>query len=359
MFPKINICITCVGGRLIYDIIRSIRDADDYQARLIGVDANKNAHGRLLCDKFYVVPDAEKNPKKWLERILQINKSEKINILLVFSEGETLIISKNKKILAKNKIKIAVNDYSKVVNLIDKYILMKNLKEGGLDVGFFSRVGSKDDCLHLAKKIGYPPNKIVFKPRISRGSRGVLIADKNLNKLKHLVPNRFCLSANLNLLLRECLNKGVKFENLLCMPHYKGDVWDVDILADNGNIINIAARIRQLKNPYWPTSTGHKSSNLKKIIDYATKACNILKLSGPNDFDIVLDEKGVPKILDAASRYSGSVGVSYISGINILSQTIRYILKLPYKKFKFKEGLILRPYITMTSIPIKNELDFL
>ena len=66
-----------------------------------------------------------------------------------------------------------------------------------------------------------------------------------------------------------------------------------------------------------------------------------------------------PKILDAASRYSGSVGVSYVSGINMLSQTIRYILKLPYKKFRFKKGLVLRPYTTMTSIPAKNELDFL
>ena len=45
MAPKINICITCVGGRLIYDIIRSIRDADDYKANIIGVDANKDAHG--------------------------------------------------------------------------------------------------------------------------------------------------------------------------------------------------------------------------------------------------------------------------------------------------------------------------
>ena len=63
MAPKINICITCVGGRLIYDIIRSIRDADDYQAHIIGVDSNKNAHGRLLCDQFYLVPDAERNQK--------------------------------------------------------------------------------------------------------------------------------------------------------------------------------------------------------------------------------------------------------------------------------------------------------
>ena len=48
---------------LIYDIIRSIRDADDYKATIIGVDANKDAHGRLLCDKFYLVPDSENNQK--------------------------------------------------------------------------------------------------------------------------------------------------------------------------------------------------------------------------------------------------------------------------------------------------------
>ena len=104
MAPKINICITCVGGRLIYDIIRSIRDADDYKANIIGVDANKDAHGRLLCDKFYLVPDSERQPTKWLQSILQRNTSDKINILLVFSEGETLIISKN-KILTKIKLK--------------------------------------------------------------------------------------------------------------------------------------------------------------------------------------------------------------------------------------------------------------
>ena len=60
---------------------------------------------------------------------------------------------------------------------------MQSLKENGLDVGVFSKIDSKNDFLNIAKKIGYPSRKIVFKPRISRGSRGVLIADKNLNKL--------------------------------------------------------------------------------------------------------------------------------------------------------------------------------
>ena len=94
------------------------------------------------------------------------------------------------------------------------------------------------------------------------------------------------------------------------MPHYNGDVWDVDLLADSGKVINITARVRQLK-----THIGLlvQAINLLiiKIIDYA-KVCKILKLSGPNDFDIVLDEQGIPKILDAVSRFSGSVEYSCV-----------------------------------------------
>ena len=41
----------------------------------------------------------------------------------------------------------------KLSNLIDKYILMKSLKENGLDVGVFSKIDSKNDFLNVAKKL--------------------------------------------------------------------------------------------------------------------------------------------------------------------------------------------------------------
>ena len=43
----------------------------------------------------------------------------------------------------------------------------------------------------------------------------------------------------------------------------------------------------------------------------------------------------------------------------MLSQLVRYILKIPYKKFIFKENLIFRPYLTMVNIPDENEFDYL
>ncbi|OUX15675.1 MAG: hypothetical protein CBE11_03750 [Rickettsiales bacterium TMED251] len=359
MVPKINICITCVGGRLIYDVIRAIRDAKDYKPFIIGIDSNKNAHGRLLCDSFFTVPHSEIDPKAWLSKIKKINSTFDIDILLVFSEGETILIAKNIKLLKDCNIKVAVNAYKIVKTLTDKLLLLTSLKEKGLEVGKFFDINSKQDVINSARLLNYPQKKIVLKPRNGRGSRGVLIANSRKKKFTNLIPERFCGTGNLDCIFKQCIKKNIKFRSLICTPFYEGRVWDVDVLAHEGKIINIAARERQLKNPLWPTSTGHKSSNNKKVIDYVQDICSLLKLSGPNDFDIVIDKLGNPKVLDAASRFSGSVGVSNIAGVNMLSQLIRYILKIPYKRFIFKENLILRPYITMVPIPKNNELDYL
>ena len=64
--PHFNVCITCVGGRLIYDMINAIRDSDDYTITVIGIDVNPDAHGRLLCDYFRVFPLASSDPDGWL-----------------------------------------------------------------------------------------------------------------------------------------------------------------------------------------------------------------------------------------------------------------------------------------------------
>ena len=56
MKQKINICLTCVGGEYIYDIIRAFRLADDMDIKIIGVDNNPEATGRYFLDHFEPVP---------------------------------------------------------------------------------------------------------------------------------------------------------------------------------------------------------------------------------------------------------------------------------------------------------------
>lgn len=359
MKPKIKICITCVGGRLIYDIIRAIRDADDYEVEIIGIDANPNAAGRLLCDYFYLVPHAEEDEKGWLKEIHNINQKNKIDGIIAFSEAESRLLGKHKKSFEDLNIKISITDNTTVDILTDKFLLLNHLAKSGIDVGEFYPLDDRSDFMEIAKKLGYPEKKVVFKPRYGRGSRGVLIADEKQKSFLSLLPERFCGLGSIEVLEKVCVEKNISISDHIAMPYYSGNVWDVDVLTKKGEVINVAARMRQLKNPLWPTSTGHKASADERIINYASKISKIFNINGPSDYDIVIDDNGKPKVLDAAARFSGSVGVSYVAGVNMMSQLIRCMFNIPFKKFNILDGMLLRPYITMAPILDKHELDFL
>ena len=359
MKNKIIICITCVGGRLIYDIIKALRDANDYDIKIIGIDSDKNASGRLLCDVFYIVPHSETDPDGWLKGIYDLSKNENINGLITFSEGESRLVGENKVFFKKLNIKVTVTSNNIVKILTDKLLMLTYLSKKGLDVGSFYEVNKVEDFMPIAKKLGYPDNKVVFKPRFGRGSRGVLIADVKQKVFNQLLPERFCGSGTIKAIQSRCIDREIMISDYIAMPYYGGNVWDVDVLSKQGKVVNVAARVRQLKNPLWPTSTGHKASADKRIIVYASKISNLFKIHGPSDYDIVIDDDGKPKVLDAAARFSGSVGVSYIAGVNMMSQLLRVMFDMPLKEFNIKSGMVLRPYITMAPILEKNENDFL
>ena len=356
---NLTICITCVGGRLIYDVIRAFRDADDYNIKIVGIDSNGAAQGRLLCDFFELVPHSEEKPSEWLKSIEYLNKKYLLDGLIAFSEGETKLISKNRDFFRRNKINIAISKEKVVEKITDKYLMLSHLSMKGIDTGKFYPINSDKDIDNVLEKLVYPKNNLVLKPRSGRGSRGVLIVDNKQKRFIPLLPERFCGTGSMEVIKKQFIKENISFEDYIAVPYYKGKVWDVDVLCKEGKIINICSRVRQLKNPLWPTSTGHKVSLDYRVLNYVKDICIAFNIDGPADFDIVLDDNNKPKVLDAAVRYSGSVGVSYIANTNMLSQLIRFMFNLPFKKFETKDGLILRPYITMTEIVKENENDFL
>ncbi len=358
MKKKIVVLLTCVGGRLIYDIINSIRSSNDYSIKLIGIDTNKESSGRLLCDNFEVVPSVEKNEKLWLSEILKLHKKYRFDLLMSLSEGECLCVAKNINLFKKNKIKVTVADLEFVKLTTDKLKLMKVLKKNGLNTGEFLKVDSFIDAKKALIKLGYPNKKVIFKPRNSRGSRGVLVVDNVKKEFVNLLKDRFCATANFEILKKELIKRDLNLNDYLAMPFYSNDISDVDCISKNGKLVDIVVRLRQLKNPLMPTSTGHIIKMDNRIIEYAKKVCKVLKINGPCDFDIVIDYFGKPILLDAGSRFSGSVGCSFNAGYNIVSQLVRFYFGIPFKKFKLK-NYALRPFITMIPIPESNSDELL
>lgn len=357
---KFNVCLTCVGGGFIYDVVRALRDTPDFQVMVVGIDANSEAPGRLLCDKFFSVPNAESASEiDYIDSLLHIHRQCPLDVFIPLSETEAVIVAKHRQRLEAEGIALSVSDYSVVEILTDKGLLNQRLKDLGIDNGRFSLVDSVEDMVNASRQFNYPHQKFVIKPRKSRGSRGVLIVDGAEPEFRSLLPNRFCGTGNLAIISQLESSQKIKFTDLLALPYYGGEVYDVDCLVDQGQLVMCSTRLRQLKNPLSPSSTGHKVVKNKIIIEYAATLCEALRAHGSIDFDMVLSDLGQPILLDAGARFSGSVGASFVAGLNFPVQLIRLLKNIPFVNYTLKPDTILRPFTTMAVIPEVNEFDFL
>ncbi len=338
MSSKLNILITCSSGKFTYDLVSALKSIKDFNINIFGVDANPKPN-MIFMDKQYKIPNYKKS-KQYLKKLFSICEKEKIKIIFPLSENETILFSKNKHIFEKKKIKILISDIKIVSNLVDKVNMFKFLEKKKINIGKWKLIQDLRDMLKFIKILGYPDKKIILKQRFGSGSRGVVILNKKIKKFKYLLKNRFCGTGNLNSVIKEFKRNKISFKNLLCMPYYSGDVYDVDCLAIYGKPKVVIPRLRQYDNPLSPTNEGCILKRNLKIENYIKKIISVLKIHGPCDFDIVFDKKGLPKLLDGSCRMSGSVGASFVAGFNLPEQIVKYLVGrkikniFPKKKYR-------------------------
>ena len=336
MSKKINILITCMGGKYTYDLINAIKSIKNLKINIYGVDSNPKSE-IFYIKKLYKVPKAN-NFKNYLKKIFSICKKEKIKIIFPGSENEAILFSKKRELFKKKKITVLISNYQIVSKLNDKGKMFNFLQKNNIDIGKWKLVNSGNNLKEIIGDIGYPAKKVVLKQRKGSGSRGIIILDSKIKKFKFLLPNRFCGIGDFNSVRKEFKKRKLKFSNLICMPYYGGDTYDVDCLAFNGNPQVIISRLRQYENAISPYNQGCILKNNLKIKNYIKRIINVFKIHGPCDFDVVIDNYGKPKLLDSSNRMSGSVGASFVAGYNLPEQIIKYILGLKSKKiFPIKE----------------------
>lgn len=357
--PHFVVCITCVGGRLIYDTICALRDADDYSITVVGVDADPEAAGRLLCDHFAVLPMAEEDPDGWIQGILDLKGRFGVQGLVCLSDQEARVAARMRDFLLANGIQTSVSTQETVDVITDKLSLLQTLAASGIDAGPFATLNSINDAATVLKNLGYPDKRIVFKPRRGSGSRGVLVCDSTQAQFKMMVPDRFCGIGTFEQIKDELDRSNMQIDNWLAVPYWDGPVFDVECLVSKGHVVLSAARRRQLRNPFWPTSTGHLVDMHPAVLAYADEMCRALKVEGAGDFDIVLRSDGTCVAMDASARFSGSIGGSYTAGANFLAQLVRVMFDLPLKHYQIRDKTPLRPYVTMAAIPDSNAMELL
>jgi carbamoylphosphate synthase large subunit len=357
--PHLVVCITCVGGRLIYDTICALRDAQDYSITIVGVDANPEAAGRLLCDHFAVLPMAAHDPEGWIAGVIELKARFGVQGIVCLSDQEARLAAQRRDFLAEKGIKTSVSTEETAEVMTDKLSLLQTLTSNGIDAGPHAIVNSLADAARVLKDLGYPQKRIVLKPRRGSGSRGVLVCDSTQAQFELMIPDRLCGVGTFEQVKEELNRRGLEIDNWLAVPYWDGPVFDVECLVSRGRVVLSAARRRQLRNPFWPTSTGHLVDMNPAVLAYAAEMCRALNVEGAGDFDIVLRADGTCVAMDASARFSGSVGGSYTAGANFLAQLVRVMFDLPLVDYQIRDKTPLRPFITMASIPDCNAMELL
>ncbi|MCA0931068.1 ATP-grasp domain-containing protein [Lutimonas saemankumensis] len=338
-----NILVTGAGSPGISGTIYSLRNNyDKRKFKIFTTDMNEEVVGKFLADEFIKIPPA-KQASNYLDAITNICLRNKIGIIVPQNTAELNLLSQHEENFLKNGIKVLLSSHEAINVANNKHELMNVCQENNIPVASFYLVETADDLLRSAKLLGWPDQKIVIKPPVSNGMRGVRIIDENLD-LKEMFyeekPN------SLNIKMKNLLEVlGENFPSLLVTEYLPGEEYSVDVLRKDNFSIEIP-RIRNLVRS-GITFNGSIEKN-EEIIEYCRILSKQIDLKYCFGFQFKLDAQGTPKILESNPRIQGTMIMSTLAGANIIYNGIKLLLNEEiadmevdwnYKFFRFWGGI--------------------
>jgi carbamoyl-phosphate synthase large subunit len=331
---SIKILITGAGSPGIAGTIKSLKDNyDKRQLYLIGADIKSEVVGKYLCDDFIQIKAA--NSPEYLDCIYNACKSLSIDILLPQNTLELLILSQHKVLFDKIGVKIIVSDYDSIYVANDKYNLMKCFEELGLPVGKSTLVSNKREMIEAATALGWPLKKVVVKPPISNGQRGVRVIDEDFNPKDSFYNDKPSdLITSMNGLLAII---GDNFPVLIVTEYLSGMEYSVDIL--NHKTLNEPVVIPRTRDYIRSgiSFVGMVDEN-REIIEISKKVVKELNLEYCFGFQFKLDENNIPKILECNPRVQGTMVLSTIADANIIYSAVKLAVGESLPDFDIKWG---------------------
>lgn len=320
-----NILLTCAGGGLSAELRRRILLNKRFNIKIIAVDSNENNYAKLFTHYFEKVPIGIS--PKYIKKIVQIIKKYDIDLVIPCSDEEALSMAKNRVLIENSSCTLACSAYETLNILSDKLKTYKILKKNSIPVPFYTPIYNHEELLNKIELYIDKYKEMVIKPAVSRGGRNIIIINKN--NYKKYTQNDFYIK------------KFIKLYPLILMERLIEPIYDIDLLSIKGKLIRGLARRRlDSNNP----NNGHIIEENKSLYQLANKICSTFNLSWLYDCDIMMGENGLAYILEVNPRPSGSLAISYLSGMDYIEDMIAIIKKEKLNKVSTPENKIIVPY---------------
>ncbi len=287
-------------------------------------DADENAVGRHLHDRFFILPKGD--AENFTEEVLALCKRENIDMVLPLVTKELLPLSREKEKFGEAGVKVLVSSYSAIQIANDKGACYRFLSEIGIAVPQFHLVSSTEGFIHAAYELGHPQQSFCFKPTMANGSRGFRIVSDSINEAEHLFHekpyNTFITYTHALKIL-----SSQPFPPLLVTEYLPGDEYSVDCVANKGKALLVVPRLRQ--KMINGISVQGRFEKDEAIIAYCTQIIEAIGLHGNIGIQVKRNANGQPLLLEINPRVQGTIVAGLGAGVNLPVLAIKNEMGLP------------------------------
>lgn len=342
---RVVVLVTAVGGRSIgYQILESLKMISG-SYRIIATDIDPFSPGLYEADISYLLPEA--NDNGYIDKLLELIKLEKIEVILPGSQAEVQVIAKNEEVLKKSGALPIVSPYSVVEKSFDKNKLNTLLKEKNILIPSTIKLDNPEK----AKDLIFP---IVVKPsKDTSGSRNVYVV-KDIDELRALFND--LKKEGLELFAQEYVGSEDDEYTVGILIGKKGNL--IDTIVMKRKLIGLSRGLeRKINGKNYVLSTGYSQGfftpqpDVKEYCEHVAKTVGAI---GPLNIQCRRGQKGV-YIFEVHPRFSGSASMRALMGFNEPHILIREFLGLEsIKRVNYKTGYAVIRKFANTVVKIED-----
>lgn len=321
MKQMITVLVTGGGAPGIAGTLHALRhNPDGTMVRIITCDMQSDAVGKYLANAFYVIPPAES--PEFVKALLEISTNEHVDVILPQVTRELLPLAENASLFEKHGIKIAIASKASIEQANDKWTVLQVAKKCKVPCPESVLTKTEEELLQAVQWLGYPQRKVVVKPRLSNGLRGLRILSEELwNVSRFLTQKPDSLEMPLNGLL--AILRNGEWPELIVQEFLPGPEYTIDVFRGQHGTIAIPRLREEIRSGITFKAKVELRSDLQL---YVTKLAEELDLKYAFGFQFKVSGEGTPELLECNPRVQGTMVVSVFAGTNVIWWAIKEAL---------------------------------
>lgn len=317
------VLVTGAGAPGIAGTIYALQENPERKTfRIISTDINEDAVGKYLTDAFYQVPPPEEDD--YIRSLERIVRDEDVDVIIPQTTKEIFILAEHVDYFRSLGTEVVVSSAISIKTANDKYRLLERAKQINIPCPRYYLTDSETTLREAVDLLGYPRKKVVVKPRISHGMRGLRILSEeswNVDQLLNSKPEG--LEIDMDSLVQ--ISSRGKWPELIVTEYLPGEEYTIDVFRGRTTVVIPRKRCSIRSGISFDAEVELR----KDLIEYSTELAAALNLKYCFGFQFKMSQDGIPKLLECNPRVQGTMVASVMAGFNLIYHAVMEALGVP------------------------------